>query len=117
MMSASAACACVLALNCLQNSMMFTPCWPSAGPMGGAGLALPAGTWSLMYPVTFFIAKRLREGAALEAVRSVGRGGSRQGPAFMDPRGEKRKEKTYEGGQLPEKNGPSTPGPLCVPFA
>src|SRR5918992_3642639 len=38
----------VCALNCLQNSMMFTPCWPSAGPTGGAGLACPPGTWSLM---------------------------------------------------------------------
>src|SRR5207237_515941 len=34
--------------NCLQNSMMFTPCWPSAGPIGGEGLAEPAGTCSLM---------------------------------------------------------------------
>ncbi len=33
----------VSALNCLQNSMMFTPCWPRAGPTGGAGFALPAG--------------------------------------------------------------------------
>src|SRR5829696_7165918 len=38
----------VRALNALQNSMMLTPCWPSAGPTGGAGLAAPAGTWSLM---------------------------------------------------------------------
>src|SRR5688500_197140 len=34
--------------------MMFTPCWPSAGPTGGAGLAAPAGTWSLTNPETFF---------------------------------------------------------------
>ena len=27
----------VCALNALQNSMMLTPCWPSAGPTGGAG--------------------------------------------------------------------------------
>ena len=39
----------VCALNCLQNSMMFTPCWPSAGPTGGLGFAFAAGTWSLMY--------------------------------------------------------------------
>src|SRR3954454_12397268 len=39
---------CVWALNALQNSMMFTPCWPSAGLTGGAGLAAPAGTCSLM---------------------------------------------------------------------
>src|SRR3954468_20154764 len=38
----------VWALNALQNSMMFTPCWPSAGPTGGAGVAAPAGTWSLI---------------------------------------------------------------------
>ena len=38
----------VCALNCLQNSMMFTPCWPNAGPIGGDGFALPAGTCSLM---------------------------------------------------------------------
>src|SRR6185295_18596479 len=55
MVTSSFACAWVRALNCLQNSMMLTPCWPSAGPMGGDGLALPAGTWSLMNPDTFFI--------------------------------------------------------------
>src|SRR5438477_7218975 len=44
----------VWALNALQNSMMFTPCWPSAGPTGGAGLAWPPGIWSLMSVRTFF---------------------------------------------------------------
>jgi hypothetical protein len=34
--------------------MMFSPRWPSAGPIGGAGLALPAGTCNLRDPVTFF---------------------------------------------------------------
>ena len=38
---------CVLALNCLTNSMMFTPWGPSAVPTGGAGVAWPAGTCSL----------------------------------------------------------------------
>src|SRR5215470_18694834 len=56
MINPSFAWACVAALNCLQNSMMLTPCCPSAGPMGGAGLALPAGIWSFTCPVTFFIA-------------------------------------------------------------
>src|SRR6266511_4204650 len=32
-------CACVAALYCLTNSMMFTACGPSAVPTGGAGLA------------------------------------------------------------------------------
>jgi hypothetical protein len=36
------------ALKSLQNCMMFTPCWPRAGPTGGDGFALPAGSWSLM---------------------------------------------------------------------
>src|SRR3954469_12013895 len=44
----------VCALNALQNSMMFTPCWPSAGPPGGAGFACPPGICSLMSVRTFF---------------------------------------------------------------
>src|SRR5881392_2458738 len=44
----------VWALKALQNSMMLTPCWPSAGPTGGAGLAWPPGIWSLMSVRTFF---------------------------------------------------------------
>src|SRR6185503_8167586 len=34
--------------------MMFRPRWPSAGPIGGLGLALPAGTCNLMNPTIFF---------------------------------------------------------------
>src|SRR5499427_11132516 len=44
----------VRALNCLQNSMMLICAWPSAGPTGGAGVALPAGICSFTDPVTFF---------------------------------------------------------------
>src|SRR5215831_17272197 len=44
----------VRALNALQNSMMFTPCWPSAGPTGGEGFACPAGHWSFTMATTFF---------------------------------------------------------------
>src|SRR6185436_1686566 len=43
----------VRALNCLQNSMMFTPCGPSAVPTGGAGFAAPAGHCSLTIALTF----------------------------------------------------------------
>ena len=39
---------CVAALKALQNSMMFSPRWPRAGPMGGDGFAAPAGTVSLI---------------------------------------------------------------------
>src|SRR5450432_848161 len=55
MIRSSLACACVAALNSLQNCMMLTPCCPRAGPTGGAGLALPAGICSFTCPVTFFI--------------------------------------------------------------
>src|SRR5919109_772421 len=44
----------VAALNSLQNAMMLTPCWPRAGPTGGAGLACPAGICNLIWPTTFF---------------------------------------------------------------
>src|SRR6202051_1823589 len=47
-------CCAVCALNALQNSMMLTPCWPRAGPTGGAGFACPPGIWSLMSVRTFF---------------------------------------------------------------
>src|SRR5262245_20204267 len=45
---------CVRALKVLQNSMMLTPCWPSAGPTGGAGFACPAGHCSFTTATTFF---------------------------------------------------------------
>src|SRR3989339_2038580 len=43
----------VFALKLLQNSMMLTPRWPKAGPIGGWGFAAPAGICNLMYPVIF----------------------------------------------------------------
>src|ERR1700686_3719022 len=43
----------VLALNCLQKSMMFKPCGPTAVPTGGAGVALPAGNCNLIVVCTF----------------------------------------------------------------
>src|SRR2546428_11416713 len=48
------ACACVCALNVLQNSMMLTPRWPRAGPTGGLGVGFPRGIWRLVAPVTLF---------------------------------------------------------------
>src|SRR3954454_5396451 len=44
---------CVWALNALTNSMMLMPCWPRAGPTGGAGEAWPPGAWSLIVVNTF----------------------------------------------------------------
>src|SRR5579863_4579369 len=54
MMSPSSSFAPVRALNCLQNSMMLICAWPSAGPTGGAGVALPAAICNFTKPVTFF---------------------------------------------------------------
>src|SRR3990172_9422722 len=35
--------------------MMLSPCWPNAGPTGGAGFACPPGIWSLISVTTVFI--------------------------------------------------------------
>src|ERR1700722_14398929 len=43
----------VLALNCLQKSMMFTPCGPSAVPTGGAGVAFIAGNCNFTVALIF----------------------------------------------------------------
>ena len=40
--------------NSLQKSMALTPRAPNAGPMGGEGVALPAGTMSLCTHVRRF---------------------------------------------------------------
>jgi hypothetical protein len=45
---------CVRALNCLQNSIIFTPLEPKAGPTGGEGLAAPPLICSLIIPAYFF---------------------------------------------------------------
>src|SRR6516165_9276554 len=41
-------------LYCLQNSMVCTPCGPSAVPTGGAGVAEPASSWIFTTAMTFF---------------------------------------------------------------
>src|SRR5271157_5504928 len=58
-MSTPSSCLRVLSLNCWQNCAACTPCGPSAGPTGGAGVALPAGTCSLTIALTVFFAIRL----------------------------------------------------------
>src|ERR1700676_1637153 len=45
----------VRSLYALQNSMMLRPCGPSAVPIGGAGVALPACSCSLITVLTFFL--------------------------------------------------------------
>src|SRR5918998_3503564 len=78
-------CDSVAALYALQNSMMLTPCWPSAGPTGGAGVAAPALIWSLMTAVnrflggmtSFFVTGWNGLGAGPRSERSEGRGAPR----------------------------------------
>src|SRR5215210_1789627 len=55
--------------------MMLTPCWPSAGPTGGAGVAAPALIWSLMTAVNRFLG-----GIAFLLRRDVGLGSWLEGP-------------------------------------
>ena len=49
-------CSRVLSLYCLTNSMMGTPCWPRAGPTGGAGVVSPAGKFNLRMILIFLAA-------------------------------------------------------------
>src|SRR5690349_10120305 len=64
---------CVCALNALQNSMMLMPCWPSAGPTGGAGDACPPTACSLISVRTFLamLLPMVRAGARLDLLDLV----------------------------------------------
>src|SRR5688572_3426439 len=42
----------VRSLYSLQKFMIATPCWPKAGPIGGAGVALPAAICNFTYART-----------------------------------------------------------------
>src|SRR5215216_260201 len=46
----------LIALNFVMNCPGLTPLAPKAGPMGGAGVAAPAGAWSLNCVVISFLA-------------------------------------------------------------
>src|SRR5690242_17859826 len=52
----------VRSLYSLQKPMMLMPCWPSAGPTGCAGVALPACICNLMTARTFFATNLLLRG-------------------------------------------------------
>src|SRR5438477_7544057 len=49
----------VRSLYSFKNAIMLMPCWPNAGPTGGAGVALPAGSCSVMTALTFFAIQAL----------------------------------------------------------
>src|SRR5262249_17548562 len=63
----------VRSLYSLQKPMMLMPCWPRAGPIGCAGVALPAGICSLTTARTLF--------AMCAPLRSLG-----AGARLVDPR-------------------------------
>src|SRR5215213_7487331 len=46
----------LIALNLVMNCPGLTPLAPRAGPIGGAGVALPPGAWSLNWLVISFLA-------------------------------------------------------------
>src|ERR671918_791023 len=71
----------VCALNALQNSMMLTPCWPSAGPTGGAGLAWPPGICSLISVRIFFAISRSSSPGRSSARRAPGARRCRPSPS------------------------------------
>src|SRR6185312_11552145 len=68
----------VRALNCFTNSMMFTPCGPSAVPTGGAGVAAPAGHCSLTIALIFFAIASPLTSARLGDSRDNPRGGGEE---------------------------------------
>src|SRR3954465_4098900 len=80
-------CDSVAPLYALQNSMMLTPCWPSAGPTGGAGVAAPALIWSLMTAVNRFLGGMTSffvtgwNGSVAGSRREFTSGGGRRGPS------------------------------------
>src|SRR3954469_10945440 len=55
----------VRSLNCITNWPMFTPCWPNAGPTGGAGVAWPPGHWSFTFAVITLAIVRLSRSSFL----------------------------------------------------
>src|SRR5687768_9484308 len=67
--------------------MMLTPCWPSAGPTGGAGVAAPALIWSLMTAVNRFLGGMSSffvtgwNGPVAGSHRARASGGGRRGPS------------------------------------
>jgi hypothetical protein len=54
--------------------MMLTPRWPSAGPIGGAGLAVRAGPSSVIYAVILFCKslKKLWQNCNLSELMFIG---------------------------------------------
>src|SRR3954453_708137 len=92
--------------------MMLTPCWPSAGPTGGAGVAAPALICSLIRPAIFFLggmsgssdlrylaegdlARRLPAEDGTEDLQSLGLGFD-----LVDRRRQRRERAVHDGDRL-----------------
>src|SRR2546425_313798 len=95
----------VWALNALQKSMMLTPCWPRAGPTGGAGVAFPAGMCSLTNPAIFLTMQILGERLELLHLQEIeldGRGAPEDGHHHLD-RGPVVVDLVHETGEIRER--------------
>src|SRR5947209_20617998 len=62
--------------------MMFTPCWPSAVPTGGAGVAWPALIWTLTVAV-IFLRLRCAGASATSRIPPAVRAAASQPPAVV----------------------------------
>src|SRR5207302_490279 len=67
------ACWAVRSLYSFTNPMMLTPCWPRAGPTGGAGVALPAGSCNLTIALTRLATTTLLQLLDLQEIEFHGR--------------------------------------------
>src|SRR6516162_6148321 len=93
--------------------MMLRPRWPSAGPIGGDGLADPAGTCNLRYPVIFFAITLAPVFGPLHAGRVQGSWcGSRRLAAAITCHGF-RGRTTDDGGRMRQELAPINPSVVC----
>src|SRR6478609_2471181 len=93
-------CCSVAALYALQNSMMLTPCWPRAGPTGGAGLARPALICSLTIAASFFFFGGIAFPSACPSVRIRARNRARKSGSDLGDLGERQLHRS-----LPAEDG------------
>src|SRR6476620_7180664 len=80
--------------------MIFTPCWPRAGPTGGAGLAMPALICSLTIAASFFFFGGIAFPSARPSVRIRARSRARKSGSDLCDLGERELHR-----RLPAENG------------
>src|SRR5918992_3421025 len=73
----------VRSLKALMNSMMLMPCWPSAGPTGGAAVAAPAGAWTFSIARIFFAIRSPRGPCGADAPLPLACGDAPASPSVL----------------------------------